>query len=63
MGSQSFWRGRFGKRGENREGDHLRVAKPEDPPHTPPSWARRKFPHCGNVNLSRGWMYDTLLDV
>lgn len=28
--------------GQNREGDHLRVAKPEDPPHPPPSWARLK---------------------
>ena len=26
---------------ENREGDYLRVAGPENPPHTPPYWARR----------------------
>ncbi len=25
---------------EKREGDHLKVAKPEGPPHTSPSWAR-----------------------
>ena len=30
---------RFGNLG-NREGEHLVVAKPEAPPHTPPTWAR-----------------------
>lgn len=36
---------------QNREGDHLRVAKPEGPPHPPPSWARLKQ-RSGSARLS-----------
>lgn len=54
MGSQRVWGRDVLKKHENREGDHLRVAKPEDPPHTPPSWARGKKLHYDSVNLLRG---------